>query len=81
LDDIKPVMFKIEDLPQKKWFSWSLVILLIVANVVSYKMTDSYFKKIIPEATEEVEVGSSYLGSGNKIIDLAREILRFFKNP
>lgn len=74
-------MVRIEDLPQKKWFSWSLVILLILANVASYNMTDSYFKKVNPEVIEEVEVGSNYLGSGNKIIDLARDILRFFRNP
>jgi hypothetical protein len=74
-------MVRIEDLPQKKWFSWSLVILLILANVASYNMTDTYFKKVNPEVIEEVEVVSNYLGSGNKIIDLARDILRFFRNP
>ncbi len=72
---------KIEDLPQKRWFSWSIVALLLLANIASYKMTDSYFKKVNPVVTEEVEVGSNILGGGNRVIDWARDILRFFKNP
>ena len=72
---------KIGDLPQKKWFSWSLVILLIVANVVSYQMANQYFKQLTPNSSEEVVAEANYLGSGNKIIDWARDILRFFKNP
>ena len=72
---------KIGDLPQKRWFSWSLVALLILANVVSYQMANSYFKQVNPNAAEEVEMGANYLGSGNKVIDWARDILRFFKNP
>lgn len=71
---------KIEDLPQKRWFSWSIVAVLLMANIISYKMTDSYFKKVNPVATEEVEVGSNLI-SGNRLIDWARDILRFFKNP
>ncbi len=71
----------IGDLPQKKWFSWSLVALLIMANVVSYKMTNQYFKQVTPNAAEEIVSGANYLGSGNKVIDWARDILRFFKNP
>lgn len=71
---------RIEDLPQKRWFSWSIVALLLLANIVSYKMTDSYFKKVNPAVTEEVEVGSNIIG-GNRVIDWARDILRFFKNP
>ncbi len=72
---------KIGDLPQKRWFSWSLVVLLIIANVVSYQMANSYFKQVNPIAAEEIQVGANYLGSGNKVIDWARDILRFFKNP
>lgn len=72
---------KIGDLPQKKWFSWSLVALLIIANVISYQMANQYFKQVNPSITEEVANGANYLGSGNKIIDWARDILRFFKNP
>jgi hypothetical protein len=69
------------DLPQKRWFSWSLVALLILANVVSYQMANKYFRQVNPNAAEEVKVGANYLGSGNKVIDWARDILRFFKNP
>lgn len=72
---------KIEDLPQKKWFSWSLIVLLIVANVVSYRMVNTYFKQVNSGIVDEVESGASYLGSGSKIIDLAKDVLRFFKNP
>lgn len=72
---------KIGDLPQKKWFSWSLIAVLLIANIISYNMTSHYFKSVNHIVTEDVEVGSNYLGSGNRIIDLAREILRFFKNP
>ncbi|MDI1235490.1 MAG: hypothetical protein PSX81_14520 [bacterium] len=72
---------KIGDLPQKKWFSWSLVMLLVLANVISYQMSNQYFKQVNPSTTEEVLTGANYLGSGNKIIDWARDILRFFKNP
>ena len=74
-------MIKIGDLPNKKWFSWSLVALLILANVISYQMANQYFKQVNPSVTEEVMNGSNYLGSGNKVIDWARDILRFFKNP
>ncbi len=52
-----------------------------MANVISYQMTNQYFKQVNPTVTEEVVNGSNYLGSGNKIIDWARDILRFFKNP
>ncbi|MES2618006.1 MAG: hypothetical protein V4613_09005 [Bacteroidota bacterium] len=72
---------KIEDLPQKKWFSWSLIALLIIANVTSYRMVNNYFKQVNSTVVEEVETGANYLGSGSKIIDLAKEVLRFFKNP
>jgi len=71
----------IGDLPNKKWFSWSLVAILILANVVSYQMANQYFKQVNPNITEEVVNSSNYLGSGNKVIDWARDILRFFKNP
>ena len=71
----------IGDLPNKKWFSWSLVAILILANVVSYQMANQYFKQVNPNITEEVVNSSNYFGSGNKVIDWARDILRFFKNP
>lgn len=71
---------KIGDLPQKRWFSWSLVALLLMANVISYQLTNNYFKQVT-NPSAEVEVGANYLGSGNKVIDWARDILRFFKNP
>ena len=52
-----------------------------MANVVSYQMANQYFKQVNPNITEEVVNSSNYLGSGNKVIDWARDILRFFKNP
>ncbi len=70
----------LKDLPQKKWFSWSLIGLLLLANVISYNVTGAYFK-YNNIYSEEVAVGSHYFGSGSKVIDWAEDILRFFKNP
>jgi len=71
---------KLTDLPHKKWFSWSLIVLLLLANVILYNITGAYFK-YNNIYSEEVAVGSNYFGSGSKVIDWAQEILRFFKNP
>ena len=72
---------KIPDLTQKKWFSWILVAVLIVSNIISYQLADNFFSRINQSALEEVKVENSMLGSGSSIIDWAREILRFFRNP
>ncbi|MEZ4803959.1 MAG: hypothetical protein R2852_00325 [Bacteroidia bacterium] len=53
----------------------------MISNVVSYEMTNDYFSKISATEQEEVKVESSVLGSGSRIIDWAKEILRFFRNP
>lgn len=72
---------KAPDLTQKKWFSWILIAVLIVSNIISYKIADNYFSKVNQSSMEEVKVENSMLGSGSSIIDWAREILRFFRNP
>jgi hypothetical protein len=72
---------KLSDLSQKKWFSWILVSVLIVSNIISYKITNRYFSRINQNSLEEVKVENSVLGSGSRIIDWAKEILRFFRNP
>ncbi len=72
---------KLADLSQKKWFSWILVAILIVSNIISYQVSNSYFSKINQNSLEEVKVENSVLGSGSRIIDWAKEILRFFRNP
>jgi len=72
---------KLSDLSQKKWFSWILIAVLIISNIISYKISDNYFSKISQNTLEEVKVENSVLGSGSRIIDWAKEILRFFKNP
>ncbi len=70
-----------QDLPQKKWFSWILIVLLLVVNVISYNMASEYFDALSPSSLEEVKQGNDYLGTGNKVVDWAKDILRFFKNP
>lgn len=70
-----------QDLPQKKWFSWIIIVLLLVVNVISYNMASEYFDNVSPSSLEEVKQGNDYLGSGNKVVDWAKDILRFFKNP
>ena len=72
---------KLSDLSQKKWFSWILVSVLIVSNILSYKISEKYFSRINQNSLEEVKVENSVLGSGSRIIDWAKEILRFFRNP
>ena len=72
---------KLSDLSHKKWFSWILVSVLIVSNIISYKISDNYFSRISQNSLEEVKVENSVLGSGSRIIDWAKEILRFFRNP
>lgn len=72
---------RFSDWSNKKWFSWILVACLLLSNVISYRVTSNYFSKISPNDTEEVKVESSMLGTGGKVIDWAREILRFFRNP
>lgn len=68
-------------LTNKKWFSWILLGVLMVSNLISYKIAGDYFSRAGLTDQEEVAVESSVLGSGSRFIDLAREILRFFRNP
>lgn len=72
---------KLNALSQKKWFSWILIAVLIVSNVISYKAVEQYFSRINQSNIEEVKVENSMIGGGNRIIDWAKEILRFFRNP
>lgn len=53
----------------------------MVSNLISYKIAGDYFSRAGLTDQEEVAVESSVLGSGSRFIDLAREILRFFRNP
>ncbi|NQW43244.1 MAG: hypothetical protein HQ463_07425 [Bacteroidetes bacterium] len=71
---------KLSDLAQKNWFSWSLILALLLANVILYNITGAYFK-YNNVTSEEISVSPNYLGSGSKVIDWAQDILRFFKNP
>lgn len=72
---------KLSGLSQKKWFSWILITVLVISNVISYMIVESYFSDISQSALEDVKVENSVLGSGSRIIDWAKEILRFFRNP
>ena len=72
---------RFSDWSHKKWFPWILVAVLLLFNVISYRIVNDYFSKITPNETEEVMVESSMLGSGSKVFDWAKEILRFFRNP
>lgn len=72
---------RFSDLSHKKWFSWIIVAVLVVSNVLSFKIADKYFTRISQTETEDVNVESSVLGSGSRIIDWAKDILRFFRNP
>ena len=68
-------------LTQKKWFSWIIVLVLISSNFISYKIAENYFSRNGLLDKEEIKVESSMLGSGSRIIDWAKDILRFFRNP
>lgn len=72
---------RFSDWSHKKWFSWILLAVLLISNVISYRLANNYFSKITPVDTEEVRVESSMLGRGAQVIDWAREVLRFFRNP
>ncbi|MBL7837060.1 MAG: hypothetical protein JNM67_06060 [Bacteroidetes bacterium] len=72
---------KLTGLSQKRWFSWILIAFLVISNIISFVVADNYFSKINNVSIEEVKVENSMLGSGSRIIDMAREILRFFRNP
>jgi hypothetical protein len=72
---------RFSDWTNKKWFSWILLAVLLISNVISYRIANSYFSKITPNDSDEVRVESSMLGSGAQVIDWAREVLRFFRNP
>lgn len=72
---------RLSDLSHKKWFSWILVAILVLSNVLSYQIADKYFTKVGKSEQDEVKVESSMLGSGSRIIDWAKDILRFFRNP
>jgi endonuclease III len=65
----------------KKWFTWVLVLVLLISNILSYQAADRFFEKNSNDITEEVKVEQDMLTSGNRIIDWAKELLRFFRNP
>lgn len=68
-------------LTNKKWFSWILLAVLLISNIVSYNLAEHYFSKAGLTDNDEVAVESSVLGSGSRFIDWAKDILRFFRNP
>jgi hypothetical protein len=65
----------------KKWFAWLLVLVLLISNILSYQATDKFFEKNSSISVEEAKVEQDMLTSGNRIIDWAKELLRFFRNP
>lgn len=72
---------KLQGLSQKKWFSWILIAVLVVSNIISYKISQNYFAKLDLGVMDDVKVENSVLGDGSRMISWAREILRFFRNP
>ncbi len=69
-----------QELPQKKWFSPTLITILIIVNWVSYTLVKDYFEVLTP-GLDSIKEEQSLLGTGNQIVDWAKQILRFFKNP
>jgi hypothetical protein len=65
----------------KKGFTWLLIIVLLVSNYLSFQTADSFFERNSNEVIEEVNVEQDMLNSGNRIVDWAKELLRFFRNP
>ena len=65
---------------QKKWFPWAFVVLLLCLNIVAFQFTKAYFTQV-SELTEEVKVEQSVLGEQGNIIEWAKQILRFLRNP
>jgi len=72
---------KLNGFANKRWFSWIIISILVISNIVSYRMADSYFKHAERYSSEDVKVENSILGGGSRIISLAKEIMRFFRNP
>jgi hypothetical protein len=64
----------------KKWFPWAFVALLLCLNIVAFQFTQAYFTQV-SELTEEVKVEQSVLGEQGNIIEWAKQILRFLRNP
>jgi hypothetical protein len=71
----------LSDLSHKKWFSWIILVVLLVSNIISYKIAENYFSMNGLIDPEDVRVENSMLGSGSRLIDWAKDILRFFRNP
>ncbi|MDP2174600.1 MAG: hypothetical protein Q8K70_01680 [Bacteroidota bacterium] len=65
----------------KKWFTWLLVFILLISNILSYQATDRFFEKNSNITIEEAKVEQDMLSSGNRMIDWAKDLLRFFRNP
>lgn len=65
---------------QKKWFPWMFVTVLLVLNILAFQITQTYFQQVA-DISEEVKVESSVLGKNANIIEWAKQILRFLRNP
>lgn len=64
----------------KPWFPWLLLFVLLISNLVSFQITNDFFIKN-SITSEEVIVEQDVINSGSRIINWARDILRFFRNP
>lgn len=64
----------------KAWFPWLLLLVLLVSNFLSFQFTNEFFEKNSVN-TEEVIVEQDVINSSSRIINWARDILRFFRNP
>ena len=64
----------------KPWFPWLLLFVLLISNLVSFQITNEFFIKN-SITSEEVIVEQDVINSGSRIINWARDILRFFRNP
>ena len=67
-------------LVSKPWFPWLLLFVLLLSNLISFQITNEFF--VANSVTsEDVIVEQDVINSGSRIINWARDILRFFRNP
>jgi hypothetical protein len=57
-----------------------LLFVLLLSNLISFQITNEFF--VANSVTsEDVIVEQDVINSGSRIINWARDILRFFRNP
>ena len=75
-------MYPMKQLQRHRFFPWLIVLVLVMSNIVSYNMAKSYFRNVNRASFEEESVNGNLMGSsGSRLIDMARDVMRFFKNP